>query len=108
MTEITSQVKPKCIANCDAIPVKLCPAEHHGSCCFFTLKGFGLASRHENALSYLLPGYEIKLGHMPLGIVYTVIGCDEANVMPRTRQIDGSTYGISVIVILSRTQFSWY
>ena len=25
MTEITSQVKPKCIANCDAIPVKLCP-----------------------------------------------------------------------------------
>ena len=31
--------------------------EHHGSCCFFTLKGFGLASRHENALSYLLLGY---------------------------------------------------
>ena len=31
-------------------------------------------------------------------IVYTVIGCDEANVMPRTRQIDGSTYGINVIV----------
>ena len=26
MTEITSQVKPKCVANCDAIPVKLCPA----------------------------------------------------------------------------------
>ena len=25
MTEITSQVKPKCIANCDAILVKLCP-----------------------------------------------------------------------------------
>ena len=36
---------------------------------------------------------------MPLGIVYTVIGCDSANVMPRTRQIDGSTYGINVIVI---------
>ena len=32
-------------------------------------------------------------------IVYTVIGCGEANVMPRTRQIDGSTYGINVIVI---------
>ena len=28
MTEITSQVKPKCIANCDAIPVKLCPVEY--------------------------------------------------------------------------------
>ena len=25
MTEITSQVKAKCIAICDAIPVKLCP-----------------------------------------------------------------------------------
>ena len=30
MTEITSQVKPKCIANCDAIPVKLCPDELYG------------------------------------------------------------------------------
>ena len=28
MSEITSQVKPKCIANCDAIPVKLCPVEY--------------------------------------------------------------------------------
>ena len=28
MTEITSQVKPKCIANCDAIPIKLCPVEY--------------------------------------------------------------------------------
>ena len=32
-------------------------------------------------------------------IVYTVIGCDEAKVMSRTRQIDGSTYGINIIVI---------
>ena len=31
--------------------------------------------------------------------VGTVIGCEEANVMPRTRQIDGSTYGINVIGI---------
>ena len=29
VTEITSQVKPKCIANCDAIPVKLCPVNIH-------------------------------------------------------------------------------